>query len=89
MPEGRNSDAVLHRDSYICAYEHLMFIAKPNKRKNVVSIESAILLIRLSGMMPSMQCTSRPIQFAATLLQLFRQMCSCRLPTRLLQACGV
>jgi hypothetical protein len=51
MQEGRIADAAVHRatDSYIWAL--IMHIS--NKRKNLVSFKSVILLIRPSGMMPS------------------------------------
>jgi hypothetical protein len=46
MPEGRNADAALHRDtdSYIWTYEECTFV-KPNTLKSLVSCKSVILLI--------------------------------------------
>jgi hypothetical protein len=49
MPEGRNTDAALHRDTDR-AHEHW------NKHKNLFSCKSAILLIRPHGMMRSISC---------------------------------
>jgi hypothetical protein len=56
MPEKHNADATLERDtnSYIWVYKHQQFtFVKQNKPKNLVSCESAILLIHPSSMMPS------------------------------------
>jgi hypothetical protein len=54
MPERRNTDTALHRDTATFGRMNTNNdICKPNKRKNVVSYKSVILLIWPSGMMSS------------------------------------